>query len=316
MNTGFFSCAQWLGASPLEQGSSAGRCGGHGRTCGSQVRRGEEEQYDAGTDTADAGAGDVVETICQEALICGMSDPWAASPTAYVFAYEAPIPNALSGDGQFVQPNEAGNVSGALELHSATPFCARGVLGSDDIGDARNDALCTADYDDDAALAGDEVVFISEPLSDAALVSLGREARERETCASVRTKLDEDDTAFLTLEILAAFEDRLAVRTTLGEPFNEGELNLTWEALRTCLGDGVLAFNVRSKNSFTVTTSTEGFRHNVIANARGRCVVDAMTGAERSRRSWTVERTRTARAAHFQPFTSSEALSEPAKASA
>lgn len=232
----------------------------------------------------DAGAGEANLEVCQQALVCGVDDPWAAPLAQYTFSYEAVVPNAGSGDGRFVAPGEAGNVSGVLELHSAVPFCARGVLGGDDVAGARDAAACVAD---DLTLSGDQVVILSELLSDRALAALGRTAQEREACGLVRAALDDDDTARLTFDVLAAFEDRLAVRSRLGAPFNSGPLSLDWPALRACLGDGLVAFEVRAKSGFLVLTATDGFRHNVIANERGRCVVDAMSGPKRSHRAWT-----------------------------
>jgi hypothetical protein len=269
----------------------------------------------------DAGlVDDELSSICQEALVCGLSDPWSGSLDAYSFIYEGVLPNAGSGDGRFVLPEDDDNVTGVLELHASVPFCARGVLGTDDIAGARDAERCALRGDDLTAfnaiggLLGDRVEIINEPLSDAALRALGRDDDEREQCAALRTKLDEDETATLSLEILAAFEDRLAVRQRLGAPFDARPLDLDWNDLETCLGDKPMTFRVRSQNGFLVFTANDGFEHNVIANAQGRCVVDGMSSAASSRRSWAGCAYKDQRLQlQLQPFTPDEGgiVSEP-----
>jgi hypothetical protein len=249
----------------------------------------------------DGGALDELANICTEALVCGLSDPWAAAPTTYTASFEAGLPNTSSGDGRFVAPGEAGNVSGLLELHSTAQFCERGTLGRDDIGGARDATTCMpfetrTDLDDDgdidyvpgsAPLLGDQIVIVSEVLSDRALEALDRNAEERRICGDIRAKLDEDVRATFAFEIIAAFEDRVAIRQQLEAPFNSGALRLDYQGLQTCIGDGPVRFFVRSQNGFIVQTVRDGFQHNVIANANGRCVVDAMSGPRYSRRAWT-----------------------------
>jgi hypothetical protein len=259
----------------------------------------EEEQMarDASVSDEDAGAdgGVAVEGICRQALVCAPSDPWAAPPTTYAVGYEAAVPNTAAGDGEFVGPDDERNVTGLLEVHSGVAFCGRGVLGRDDIGGAQPEAACAGAPEQ---TPGDQLVILSEVLSDAALVNLKRNRRERDVCARVREKLEEDESAALGFEIIAAFEDRVAIRSQLSDDFGQGQFNLGWRewdeddtdrqpSLQSCLGDARIRFFVRSTQSFLVTTGREGFAHNVIANGNGRCVVDAMSGPERSRRTWT-----------------------------
>lgn len=261
----------------------------------------EADDDDGGVD---AGV-DGVETICQQALVCGPVDPWIAPPTSYSVSYESSLPNTASGDGLFVPRGESGNITGLLELHSATSFCARGVLGEDDIGGARDADAClpvereVPDPEDpkrkkkiwtlgSAELRGDQVVITSEVLSDAKLVQRKRTEGEREMCSLVRAKLEEDKTAVLGFEIIAAFEDRIAIREQMSFPFDgSDEVRLDLARLQTCIGDGLVRFYIRSQQGFLVQTGREGFKHNVIANANGRCVVDAMSGPRSSRRAWT-----------------------------
>jgi len=265
----------------------------------------EAEEEESESDGEDGGTGEPVENICDQALVCSQSDPWTAAPSTYVVGYEAAVPNTRAADGRFVPPGDADNVSGLLELHSGVSFCQRGVLGRDDVGGARDAATCEPievrrekEYIPGSAPSiGDQVVIVSEMLSERALDALDANASsddkrspdERRKCREVRAKLDEeDDTAVLGFEIVAAFEDRLVIRETLSEPFDKGALRLQWTDLQSCIGrDALVTFFVRSQGSFLVQTGNEGFEHNVIANANGRCVVDAMTGPQASRRTWT-----------------------------
>jgi hypothetical protein len=247
----------------------------------------------------DGGALDELANICTEALVCGLSDPWAAAPTTYTASFEVGLPNTSSGDGRFVAPGEPGNVSGLLELHSTTEFCERGTLGRDDIAGARDAATCvpfeTREVVDgeerytpgSAPLLGDQIVILSEVLSDRALEALDRNPEERRICGEIRAKLDEEIRSTFAFEIIAAFEDRVAIRQQLEAPFNSGALRLDYQDLQKCIGGGLVRFFVRSQNGFIVQTVRDGFQHNVIANANGRCVVDAMSGPRYSRRTWT-----------------------------
>jgi len=273
---GCFSCAEGLEQAlpdPEDQAEAA-----------DQPDQAQEDGGAADGGAADGGDIDDLANICDEALICGLSDPWAAAPTTYSVSYEAALPNTSSGDGRFVPRGDADNVSNVLELHSTTAFCERGTLGRDDIGGARDAAQCGEQA---AELFGDQVVILSEMLSDRALEALDRSPEQRRLCGEVRAKLDEDETATFSFEIIAAFEDRVAIREQLAAPFDNGALRLDWQGLQTCIGDGLVRFFVRSQNGFIVHTVRDGFQHNVIGNANGRCVVDAMSGPRYSRRTWT-----------------------------
>ena len=262
------------------------------------------EEGDSGV--ADGGVAEI--DICEDALVCGPSDPWSAPPTVYTVSYEAALPSTSAGDGELVGPDDDGNVTGVLEVHSGVAFCDRGVLGSDDIGGARPEDACaepsepseSSERDDKyrPGRAGDRLVIVSEVLSDAALINLKRNQRERDVCGAVRAKLAEDESTYLSFEIIAAFEDRVAIKTRLEEPFGSGEFNLGWRewsdraegrepSLLSCIGDARIRFVVRATDGFVVFTGREGFVHNVIANSNGRCVVDDMSGPKRSRRTWT-----------------------------
>jgi hypothetical protein len=250
-------------------------------------------ESDAGADGgADAGDDGALENICRQALVCGLPDPWMAPPTTYSLSYESGLPNTSSGDGRFVPAGDPANVTGLLELHSGISFCQRGTLGLDDIGGARDTDACLPPALEAGDVgsqkpSGDRVVIAPEILSDRALVALGRSQAERDRCGKLRTALDEDDTAVLAFEIIAAFEDRVAIRSRLDEPFDRGELSFDWPGLQTCIGEGLVRFFVRSHDGFIVQTSRDGFQHNVIANANGRCVVDAMSEPRFSHRTWT-----------------------------
>jgi hypothetical protein len=104
------------------------------------------------------------------------------------------------------------------------------------------------------------------------------------------------------------------VRQRLGAPFDARPLDLDWNDLETCLGDKPMTFRVRSQNGFLVFTANDGFEHNVIANAQGRCVVDGMSSAASSRRSWAGCAYKDQRVQlQLQPFTPDEGgiVSEP-----
>lgn len=219
-------------------------------------------------------------------LLCSMIDPWSALEEPWSATFEGSIPGAIGGGGVIAAPGSAANKTGGPELLARVDFCAAGVLGNEDIG-----AAYAADDCDDSVKAaanatpppGDQV-SITSPLIDSA----GPE------CAAARQALTDDPALVLSLPIRRAYRDRLvlgSLDSLEGVPEALKPLG-NLDTLQRCLGGAPIAFSVRTRDAFTIVGVQSGFRHGVIGNGAGRCVVDPATqatGHGRARRGCTFQ---------------------------
>lgn len=257
-------------------------------------------ERDAGVTNAgalDAGAvQDDAERSCtaeRSALVCATPDPWVLTPEELVFVFEATIPSTQGGDGRFALPGDADNQTGALELIGNIAFCNAGVLGASDIAAARDEASC---HPDTLSVKPDQLVIRSVPLSEERLRELGDERLQGlgenldqlneviERCQTVREALASSEPPIIAFDVLAAFEDRIAISPGLNN-LKVGLAQSYFDVI-ACFGAGPYAFDVRTQGSFAVSSTRQGFAHHVVPDDNGRCVVDPAASPLKTGRAW------------------------------
>ncbi len=177
-------------------------------------------------------------------LICTASEPWSARQERWQAIWEGAIPGARSGFAHF------GGDAETIELGSVR-FCARGVLGSDDVAAAGLES-----FEPEFGYEGDQIFIVSDPPES---------KRADPSCepffldeAGVREEV--------AMRIAQAFQDRVVVEAVP-------------EELRRCYtgldGASVLfEVEVRVRRAFAVSGTRSGFVHRVEADDAGRCFID------------------------------------------
>ncbi len=177
-------------------------------------------------------------------LICSVAEPWSARQERWQATWEGPIPGARSGFAHF------GADDRTIELGSVR-FCARGVLGRDDVAGAGLD-----EAEPEFGYGGDQLLVVSDPPDS---------KRDDPTCEPFF--LDENGAREeLPMEIVQSMQERVVV----------AEIP---ERVRRCYtnDDGVsVLFEVeaRVRRAFAVVGTRSGFVHRVEADETGRCFID------------------------------------------
>jgi hypothetical protein len=199
--------------------------------------------------TCPGGLEGVFGGLAEEARICGIVDPWAATSQRYNASWEGALPNTTM-TGASLDPDEP-----AIDVRFDP--CALGVLGSANVPGAGP----LGNY------AGDAVA-ITSPLAPA--------RADDELCERITQENDAGETTPILFPLLSASTE--AALPTYGGRLVIGEsaLNVRGATLgdvRTCFPE-LLEIEVRARSAFVVASTRAGFRHPVVAGADGTCEVD------------------------------------------
>jgi hypothetical protein len=201
------------------------------------------------------------------ALVCGNPDPWSGAAEQWVATYEGLIPDTIGGQGRLILEGSPDSRTGAFEFAAEIDFCGAGVLGTEDIEPSYGGQNCTRDAP--TTFLGDQLVL--RPVLPHPDLLEGASPRVREDCEALRDALEEDDASPLGFVIRRAYRDRVVLRTSLLHKIQGVADSI--DDLLPCLESGVVAFEVRTSEQFTVQGTLSGFQHDVRANDAGRCVV-------------------------------------------
>lgn len=193
----------------------------------------------------------------EQARVCVVADPWAATSQQFVATWEGAIPNTTMTGANFV--------AGEPAIEVRFDPCALGVLG-------RGQEL------DGQGYVGD-VVAITSPLPP----SLSDEARSE--CQRIFDASATGEIEPILLPLVRASHET-------SRPTYPGRLEVDERALdgaslediRGCFPD-LLEIEIRARDAFVVRSTRAGFRHPVVAGADGVCEVDpaALAANQRGR---------------------------------
>lgn len=237
-------------------------------------RQDESEQpadEDAGVEAVDAGVEPEEEEIkCEgetgDAFVCAGTEPWRSNGERWLASYEGIIPGSFDARGQFVLPGDTDNLSGRLEFRGGGgSFCSLGVLGAEQ----------------QAPRPGDMLVIVSEPQAESTVTRQEKDAKldpaDRFTyqqCEALTAEREDGYPPRIAFGISRSFDDRLELEPNLIPDRGPEGLSaglLTDELVRYCMAGMLMAYEVRSRQGYTVVGDTSGFLHGVCAGEDGLC---------------------------------------------
>jgi hypothetical protein len=203
-------------------------------------------------------------------LVCGLVDPWAAIPESWVATWEGGIPGTRGGRGRF------GLDGDQVVFDAEVQFCARGVLGGDDVAELAPD-------EPEAGYAGDLLVVTGE-------VPYRPDGDPLAECCTTLFGGEDPLIQLIDPTIQHASQDRLIIdtpRLDLDLPRSCGDQGLTdpFGALTACY-DELVTYEIRTRDSYAVQGTTTGFRHRVVEDVDGSCMVDVTLDPRRQGRAF------------------------------
>jgi hypothetical protein len=240
---------------------------------GSAVATPSDAMGDATTAATASGAPEPAQdamacTASKPALLCSGEDPWSNLEERWFATYEGVIPGTIGGGAVFVTPGSSAD-SVAPMISAPMEFCSSGVLGTDDVAAAYEDAMCDPSSAEPAPI-GDQFVITSKLVD-----SVGPE------CAAARKALEAEPKLVLSFEIRRAYRDHLFIASRLTQTSSDALLAIRdYQDVQRCLDGAPMSFQIRTQDSFQVSGYNTGFQHRVMASRTGRCVVDPTKSPE------------------------------------
>lgn len=203
-------------------------------------------------------------------IVCAVADPWAAVNQSWTVAYEGTVPFTSSSGANLAAPAEGAET---MTLESRTDFCARGVIGAEDVP---GDGYLSGYAGDLLAITSDlppSVLMESEQL----VARCGDDLRDR--CVELTARTTAGTITPLLLPILRAesrpvadpVADSYVGRLTLGAPLGS---DATLAEVECCYPE-LAEVEVRAREAFVVSSSIRpGFVHPIVRSDEGRCEVD------------------------------------------
>ena len=188
----------------------------------------------------------------QPALLCGSVDPWIGLRQRWSARWQGTIPGTPGGLGALDA------TTGQLTARDAS-FCARGVLGTDDV------TASGLGPDDPEALYGGDMLVITSP------VPPERDDRADPDCGLFVANNDIADPQPLAFRIESAGPTtlELGAAVPITQPLGNA---LSLESITQCFGDFV-TYEVRTADAYLVSATRAGVLHRVIDDG-GACRVD------------------------------------------
>jgi hypothetical protein len=192
-------------------------------------------------------------------ILCSLADPWTAQAQRWEATWQGPIPGTQGSRGRFDSADPT------VFRATGSPFCERGVLGSED-------APAQADFPDETPSSFPELGYPGDALVITS--QLPDSTADRPECQQFAGELQERDEIAFAIRSAGRAEDgrgKLRLGRSLG-------LGSSVQEVARCFPE-VVEFRIRTRGVYTVVGSRSGFDHRVVLEdpeqgGTGRCRVD------------------------------------------